>query len=202
LSKLLLASSSPYRRQLLDKLGLAYTWQSPDIDEQPKPNEPPADLVIRLAEQKALALAVRYPGYLIIGSDQVALLDGQILGKPGNFMKAREQLSAASGRKLTFLTGLCLLNSASMKSQIRCEPYEVTFRNLTAAQIDFYLNREQPFDCAGSFKAEGLGISLFERLKGDDPNILIGLPVIALIDMLNNEGVSVLGSRNDSLPPE
>lgn len=194
LHNIILASSSPYRRQLLEKLGVAYEWESPNIDEQPQPDESPTDLVVRLAKQKALALAVRYPNHLIIGSDQVALLDDRILGKPGNLLKAREQLSAASGRKLTFLTGLCLLNSASMTSQTCCEPYEVTFRNLTAAHIDFYLEHEQPFDCAGSFKVEGLGISLFKALHGNDPNTLIGLPLIVLIDMLNNEGVSVLGS--------
>jgi MAF protein len=189
--KLLLASSSPYRRQLLDKLGLDYQWRAPDIDETALPDEPPQDLVIRLATRKAKALASDFPDHLIIGSDQVAVLNGKILGKPGNIGKARKQLMAASGNSVTFLTGLCLFNSRTFHTQQSCEEYSVTFRELSEQQIEKYLQKDQPFNCAGSFKAEGLGISLFKKLQGDDPNTLIGLPLIALIDMLNEEGIDV-----------
>lgn len=190
--QIILASSSPYRRQLLDKLGLDYQWQAPDIDEQPRSNELPEALVQRLAQQKAVALANSHPNHLIIGSDQVAVLNGQILGKPKTFEKAQQQLNDANGKTVIFLTGLCLFNSSTHQQQLRCEHYSVTFRTLSAAEIQHYLIREQPFDCAGSFKAEGLGISLFTRMEGNDPNTLIGLPLIALIDMLKNEGVEVL----------
>lgn len=190
---ILLASGSLYRRQLLDKLGIEYQWYAPDIDESLLPDEPAATLVVRLAEQKARALAAEYPRQLIIGSDQVAVLNGQILGKPGSFERAREQLMAASGTTVTFFTGLCLLNSATGNCQTSCENYSVTFRTLSATLIEKYLQQDQPFDCAGSFKAEGLGICLFSKLAGDDPNTLIGLPLIALITMLNNEGINVPG---------
>lgn len=190
---ILLASGSPYRRQLLDKLGFDYGWHAPDIDESPQTDEAPADLVVRLAQQKTVALAVDYPRHLIIGSDQVAVLNGKILGKPGNMERAREQLMAASGNTVTFLTGLCLLNSATSNYQTSCESYSVTFRELSATHIENYLQKDQPFDCAGSFKAEGLGICLFHKLEGDDPNTLIGLPLIALINMLKREGIEVPG---------
>lgn len=190
---ILLASGSLYRRQLLDKLGIEYQWHAPNIDESHLSNETAANLVVRLAQQKAQALAAGYPRHLIIGSDQIAVFDGQILGKPGNFERARQQLMATSGRTVTFLTGLCLLNSATGHCQTSCESYSVTFRTLSTTLIDQYLRRDQPFDCAGSFKAEGLGICLFSKLEGDDPNTLIGLPLIALITMLNNEGINVPG---------
>jgi len=189
---IVLASGSSYRRQLLDKLGINYHWHAPDIDESPLPNESPVELVTRLAEQKAHALASDYPAHLIIGSDQVAVLNGKILGKPGSIERARNQLTAASGNTVTFLTGLCLLNSATGHCQTGCENYRVSFRELSADRIENYLQKDQPFDCAGSFKAEGLGICLFRKLEGDDPNTLIGLPLIALITMLNNEGIDVL----------
>lgn len=192
MQQIVLASGSPYRRQLLDKLGLPYDWGTPNIDETPK-DEEPDELVRRLAFEKAKALAKDFPDALIIGSDQVALLDGKILGKPGSHVIAHEQLSMASGKQVTFLTGLCLLNTTSAHAQICCETYRVFFRSLTAAQIDSYLEREQPYDCAGSFKAEGLGICLFTKLEGDDPNTLIGLPLITLIDMLNKEGINIPG---------
>jgi septum formation protein len=192
MQQIVLASGSPYRRQLLDKLGLLYDWKAPNIDETPK-DEKPDELVRRLAFEKAKALAKDFPDALIIGSDQIALLDGEILGKPGNHAIAHKQLSMASGKPVTFLTGLCLLNTANAHAQICCETYRVFFRSLTAAQIDSYLEREQPYDCAGSFKAEGLGICLFTKLEGDDPNTLIGLPLITLIDMLNKEGINIPG---------
>ncbi len=188
---LLLASSSRYRRDLLARLQLPFIWASPDIDEQPLPAEPADALVRRLAEGKARALAATHPNHLIIGSDQVACLDDAILGKPGDFASAQRQLRAASGRSLRFATGLCLFNSGSGHCQTIVEPFEVRFRVLSDARIDRYLEREQPFDCAGSFKAEGLGIALFEELRGRDPNTLIGLPLIALVDLLQAEGVEI-----------
>lgn len=189
---LLLASSSPYRRELLDRLQLPFTWQSPSIDETRREDEAAIDLVRRLAEEKARALAERYTDHLIIGSDQVAVLgDGQILGKPHNLERAQKQLRAASGSSVTFLTGLALLNSQSGRCQVDCVPFTVHFRSLSDTQILRYLQREQPFDCAGSFKSEGLGISLFRSTEGEDASSLIGLPLIRLVDMLINEGIDV-----------
>ncbi len=189
---LLLASSSRYRRQLLERLQLPFIWASPEIDESALPDEPAEALVRRLAEAKARALVADHPAHLIIGSDQVACLDDRIIGKPGDLANARRQLRAASGRSVRFLTGLCLLDSGSGRCQVVVEPFDVHFRSLTDTQIDRYLEHEQPFDCAGSFKSEGLGIALFEALHGRDPNALIGLPLIALVDLLQAEGVEAL----------
>jgi MAF protein len=191
-TSLVLASSSPYRRALLEKLGVPFSWASPSVDETPQPGETPAALVERLACAKAAALANNHAGHLIIGSDQAASLDGKILGKPGNFTNAAQQLRAASGRSVEFFTGLCLLDTRSGLSRSLVERFTVVFRPLTDQQIENYLNREQPFDCAGSFKAEGLGIALFERLQGDDPNALIGLPLIRLVTLLSEAGLSVI----------
>lgn len=188
--EIVLASSSPFRRQLLEKLGLDFICDSPDIDESPQANETPQQLVARLAQNKAKAVAARHPNALIIASDQCAVLDGKILGKPGDHHTAVEQLQAASGKKVEFLTSLVLLNSNTGKSQNEVCPFFVYFRPLTNTEIEGYLNREQPYNCAGSFKSEGLGITLFERLEGDDPNTLIGLPLIRLTAMLGNEGIS------------
>jgi len=189
---LLLASSSPYRRELLDRLQLPFTWQSPSIDETRREGEAAIDLVRRLAEEKARALAGQYTEHLIIGSDQVAVLDdGQILGKPHDLQRAQKQLRAASGSSVTFLTGLALLNSQSGHCQVDCVPFTVHFRSLSDAQIARYLEREQPFDCAGSFKSEGLGISLFRSTEGEDSTSLVGLPLIRLVDMLSNEGIDI-----------
>jgi len=190
--KILLASSSIYRRQLLQKLGLAFEWASPDIDESHQPDESPAQLVHRLAEAKACHLASAYPNHLIIGSDQVATIDSEILGKPHTHTTAFAQLSSFRQREVTFLTGLCLLNPATNHAQTSVETYRVRFRNLSDEQIENYLQREQPYDCAGSFKSEGLGICLFEQFAGDDPNTLIGLPLIALTRMLAEEGIDPL----------
>jgi MAF protein len=192
MTQLVLASTSPYRRELLERLGLPFVTTSPNIDETASPNEPPEQLVKRLAESKARAVAFDYPDSLIIGSDQVAVLDNKILGKPGNHDTAAEQLHHASGHKVTFLTGLCLLNSKTDNCQVSLEEFSVVFRALSDKQIKNYLDREKPYDCAGSFKSEGLGISLFEKMQGDDPNSLIGLPMIALINMLAAEGVDIL----------
>ena len=191
MSALLLASSSPYRRELLARLRLPFDCASPDIDESHLPDEPPCALVKRLAQQKAQVLAQRYPGHLIIGSDQVAVLDETVLGKPHTFEKAREQLLAASGRQVTFLTGLALLNSATGCCQVDVVPFTVHMRQLDAAAIERYLQAEEPYDCAGSFKAEGLGVSLFARTEGPDATSLVGLPLIRLVDMLLIEGVQI-----------
>jgi MAF protein len=189
---LVLASSSRYRQALLGKLGLPFAAAAPDIDESPLPGETPRALVERLAAAKARALATRFPHHLIIGSDQVACLDDRVLGKPGTEAAAREQLRLASGRSVEFLTGLCLLDSASGIERTLTEPFRVHFRTLTETQIARYVEREQPLDCAGSFKSEGLGIALFERLEGNDPNALIGLPLIRLTHLLEQAGVAVL----------
>ncbi len=189
---IILASSSPYRRELMSKLGLDFTSISPEVDESIKDNETPSDLVARLALEKAMAVAEQYPRSLIIGSDQVAVLEGNILTKPLSHEKAIEQLSLSSGKAVYFLTSLCLLNSASQKHQLQIIPYSVTFLTLTQEQIENYLQKEKPYNCAGSFKSEGLGITLFESMQGDDPNSLIGLPLIALTKMLRNEGIEPL----------
>lgn len=190
---LILGSSSPYRCELLAKLKLPFTTASPNIDESPLIGESPAQLVVRLAENKARKVAESNLSALVIGSDQVAVLDGDILGKPGTADKAIAQLQAASGKTVTFLTGLALYNAANQQMQSIVEPFEVVFRNLSEQQIRRYIDLEQPLDCAGSFKSEGLGISLFSELRGSDPNSLIGLPLIRLTDMLAAQGVEVLG---------
>lgn len=192
MKNILLASSSPYRRQLLTRLGLAFEYCTPDIDETAKPSETAAQLVARLAQTKASTLAHLYPDTLIIGSDQVAVLENEIVGKPYTYDRALSQLHAASGKTVDFKTGLCLLNTATGRVQLAVENFSVCFRSLTHQQIDAYLTREQPYDCAGSFKCEGLGIALFTSMQGTDPNTLIGLPLIRLVDMLINEGVDPL----------
>ncbi|SCX59330.1 MAF protein [Pseudomonas sp. NFACC32-1] len=188
---LLLASSSVYRRELLARLGLLFVCQSPDIDESQRPGEAARTLVERLAREKALALADSHPGHLIIGSDQVAVLGERILGKPHTFERAREQLLAASGTKVTFLTGLALLNSQTGACQVDCVAFSVNMRALDPERVERYLRAEQPYDCAGSFKAEGLGVSLFQSTEGPDATSLIGLPLIRLVDMLLAEGVEI-----------
>jgi septum formation protein len=192
IDKLVLASTSPYRKALLEKLQLSFEVAAPTTDESPLPDESPEQLVARLAEAKAKAIAARYSSALIIGSDQVAVMDGKIMGKPGSHANAVMQLSRASGKRVIFLTGLCLYNTLTQLAQVEVVPFSVIFRQLTSAQIEHYLQREQPYNCAGSFKSEGLGIALFERLEGDDPNTLIGLPLIRLTRMLENEGYPVL----------
>ena len=188
---LVLASSSQYRQKLLAQLGQPFQAQAPDLDETPLPGERPEALVARLAEQKARAIAPSHPGALIIGSDQVSVLDGQIIGKPHTHDRAVAQLRASSGRTVQFLTGLCLYNAAADRARVVIEPFAVTFRALSEAAIERYLQADQPYDCAGSFKVEGRGIALFERLHGRDPNALIGLPLIALVDLLQAEGAQI-----------
>ncbi|MBT8116612.1 MAG: septum formation inhibitor Maf [Gammaproteobacteria bacterium] len=185
-----LASSSPYRRELLDRLGLDYSTVSPDIDESVLPGETPAALVERLAEQKARAVGATHPG-LIIGSDQVATIENDILGKPGSHDSAVAQLTRLSGRQVTFQTGLCLLDTTHHELQVDVVPFTVQFRSLSAGQIERYLRTEQPYNCAGSFKSEGLGIALFEKMLGEDPTALIGLPLIRLTTMLENAQIQL-----------
>ena len=189
--RLALASSSPYRRMLLERLGIPFEYAAPDVDETPSSGETPEQLTLRLALEKARALAGRFTDHLIIGSDQVLLLDGQAVSKPGNHAAARDQLRRCSGRTVQFTTSLCLLNSRTGKHQLTSEPFQVSFRELDDESIERYLQREQPYDCAGSFKAEGMGISLFSALRGDDPNSLIGLPLIKLCEMLRQEGLQL-----------
>lgn len=188
---LVLGSTSPFRRELLARLGLPFETCAPEVDERHLPDESPEQLVLRLAQAKAEAAAAGFARALVIGSDQVACIGGRILGKPGNRDNARAQLREASGKRVSFYTGLCLLNTDSGRKQLACEPFHVQFRHLSAGQIEHYLDREQPYNCAGSFKSEGLGIVLFERLEGDDPNSLIGLPLIRLVTMLGAEGVEL-----------
>lgn len=191
LPSLILASSSVYRQQLLAKLQLPFTSHSPDIDETALPDEHPEALVLRLAEQKARALSHLYPHSLIIGSDQVCVNNSKILGKPHTLANARAQLLAASGQRITFYTGLAVYDAAKLQMRSLVEPFSVVFRTLSDAQVDRYLEKEPALDCAGAFKCEGLGISLFERMEGRDPNALVGLPLIALIDLLAECGVQV-----------
>jgi MAF protein len=192
--QLVLASTSTYRAALLARLGLPFVSAAPQVDESPRPGEPPQVLVLRLAEAKARAVARDFPDALIIGSDQVACIDDRILGKPGDRQRAIAQLEQASGRCVVFQTGLCLLNTGTGRAQTLVEPFRVHFRPLTHARIQAYLDREQPYNCAGSFKSEGLGIALFERLEGDDPSALVGLPLIRLVSLLAAEGLDPLAS--------
>lgn len=184
---LVLASTSPYRRMLLEKLGFPFECAAPDVDETPQPGESPRHLVTRLAQEKAQSLAARYPAHLIIGSDQVCVLDGEITGKPHTEENAYQQLLRARGTIVTFYTGLALYNSATGHLQTECEPFDVHFRHLSEQEIMDYVRRERPLNCAGSFKSEGLGIALFDKLDGRDPNTLVGLPLIALCQMLRRE---------------
>ncbi|AXF65322.1 MULTISPECIES: nucleoside triphosphate pyrophosphatase [unclassified Leclercia] len=184
---LILASTSPYRRVLLEKLGVPFECAAPNVDESLQPGESPRHLVVRLAQEKAKSLAAQFPDHLIIGSDQVCVLDGAITGKPHTEENARQQLLKARGNIVTFYTGLALYNSSTGHLQTECEPFDVHFRHLSEQEIDDYVRKERPLNCAGSFKSEGLGIALFDRLDGRDPNTLVGLPLIALCQMLRRE---------------
>lgn len=189
---LILASTSPYRRELLERLGLPFIVANPQTDETPHPGEAPEALSLRLAEAKARAVTKDHPDALIIGSDQVATVDGKIYGKPGNRERGIAQLKELSGKTVNFFTGLCLLDSRSGLAQVRGVPTLVTFRTLSERAIENYLDREPAYNCAGSAKSEGLGIALLQSMRGDDPNALVGLPLIALCDMLGAAGVDVL----------
>ncbi|MBF0623151.1 MAG: septum formation inhibitor Maf [Magnetococcales bacterium] len=192
LLKLVLASTSPYRKSLLDRFGVSFSTVSPNVDETPLADESPEKLVCRLSEAKARAGAQGRTGSLVIGSDQVAVLDGRIIGKPGTHERAIAQLKAASGRRLAYLTGLCLYNTDKQTVQLDIIPFAVHFRQLDQEIIERYLHQDQPYNCAGSFKSESLGVTLFERMEGDDPTALMGLPLIRLNEMLLNEGVNVI----------
>ncbi|MDP2794663.1 MAG: Maf family nucleotide pyrophosphatase [Sulfurisoma sp.] len=191
--KLVLASTSPYRRELLGRLQLPFEAVAPETDETALPNESPVATAERLAEAKARAVVGRFPDALIIGSDQVAYLAGgsQCFGKPGNRNNAIIQLRSMSGKTVIFHTGLCLLNSTTGRTHVRGIPTEVRFRELSDAEIHRYLDKEDALNCAGSARSEGLGIALLEYLRGDDPNALVGLPLIALADMLRAEGIEL-----------
>jgi len=190
--QIVLASTSRYRRELLARLGLPFEVAAPGVDETALPGEAPEQTAQRLAEAKARAVAARFPQAIVIGSDQVAVLDGLPLGKPGNHGNAVRQLKAMRGKEVVFHTALCLCHAASGRTATRVVPYYVRFRDCSDAQIEHYLRREQPYDCAGSARCEGLGIALVAEMRGNDPNALIGLPLIALTEMLAEQGVSIL----------
>ena len=187
---LILASTSPFRRELLQRLGIDFSTAAPDIDESAHPGEKPSELVRRLSEAKARAIGASRQG-LIIGSDQVATTGDDILGKPGSHEKAVKQLQYLSGKSVCFYTGLCLLNTETDTARVEVVPYSVHFRRLDDSQIENYLRADEPYNCAGSFKSEGLGITLFERMEGDDPSALIGLPLIKLTTMLREAGITL-----------
>lgn len=186
-----LASGSPYRRALLARFGLAFTTWAPEIDEHALPGEKPQATAARLARAKAEAARPRFPESLIIGSDQVADLDGEAIGKPGSREAARGQLRRLSGKTVLFHTALCLLHAGSARIHERVVTTPVVYRALRDADIDRYLEREDALDCAGSAKIEGLGVALVARVGGDDPTALVGLPLIALAEMLRAEGIAI-----------
>ncbi len=189
--QLVLASTSPFRQEILKKLQISFITAKPDCDETPISGETPLQLVMRLAETKAKSCVVEQPS-LVIGSDQVCVIDGEIIGKPHTREKAIEQLSRQSGKSITFYTGVTVWNSETQQADTRLDTFTVHFRDLTEQQIISYVEKEEPYWCAGSFKCEGLGIALFREMEGKDPNTLIGLPLIDLIDMLDAQGMSVL----------
>jgi len=191
-NNLILASSSIYRRELLTRLQIPFSCISPDVDETPFDNELPQETALRLAQEKAIKVGATHTDALVIGCDQVATLDNIQLGKPLNHDNATKQLRMMRGREVIFHSALCLYNAKTQHMQATVVPYVVQFRNLTDAQIENYLLKEQPYHCAGSAKSEGLGIAIIEKMTGEDPNALIGLPLIALINMLNHEQVSVI----------
>ncbi|UUM31416.1 Maf family protein [Vibrio japonicus] len=189
--QLVLASTSPYRKQLLNKLSLSFITCSPDFDETPLEDETPLQLVKRLAKGKAESCKTESAS-LVIGSDQVCVIDGRIVGKPLSRENAIKQLMQQSGQSIQFYTGLALHNTISGETEVKVDTFTVHFRQLTEKQIARYVDLEEPYYCAGSFKSEGLGIALFDKLEGKDPNTLVGLPLIDLIDMLQEQGISVL----------
>ncbi len=192
MTQIILASTSVYRRMLLEKLHLPFICVAPEVNETPQVNENAEQLVIRLAQTKAQSLQAKYSQHLIIGSDQVCVINNEITGKPHSFENAFKQLRQASGHCVTFYTGVSLFNSKTGVIDTRCELFNVHFRELTNDEIWAYLKAEEPLNCAGSFKSEGLGITLFERLEGKDPNTLIGLPLITLTELLIRQGINPL----------
>ncbi len=196
MTALILASGSAHRKRLLQRLGLEFHCVTPAIDETPHPGETGKELVLRLSREKARAVAARHPGALVIASDQVGSNDGRILGKPGTVERACEQLLSISSREVQFLTGLCVLGTASGRELTSVESCTVHLRRLDVAAVRDYVQREQPLDCAGSFKIEGLGIALFESVRLDDPTVLEGLPLIRVVDFLDRMGMPVLAARS------
>lgn len=188
---LLLASTSPFRAELLRRLRVPFETFAPNVDEARLPAESPPEMVRRLSLAKAQAAQAQFPERLVIASDQCAVHDGQVIGKPGTHNKAVAQLRAFSGGTVEFLTGLCLLDTTTGHYQLDIVPFRVTFRALDEARIERYLRLEQPYHCAGSFKSEGLGVTLFERMEGEDPSALIGLPLIRLTTFLANAGIEL-----------
>jgi MAF protein len=191
---IVLASTSPWRRELLGRLGLPFTVESPGVDETPAPGEDGRATARRLARAKALAVAARHPRALVIGSDQVCLAGERVLGKPGSVDAARAQLASLSGRQAVFATALCVVDGAGRREFAGCVDTTVDFLDLDPARIARYVEREQPLDCAGSFKVEGLGISLFESVRSDDPTALVGLPLILLCRFLRASGIEPLAA--------
>ncbi|MEI6227841.1 MAG: Maf family nucleotide pyrophosphatase [Methylophilaceae bacterium] len=191
-SRLILASSSIYRRELLSRLQLPFTCIAPEVDESALTHELPQQTALRLAQVKARKVGLSHRQSLIIGCDQVATLDNIQLGKPGDHENATVQLRLMRGREVVFHSALCLYNPTTDRMQTEVVPYTVKFRELSDTQIENYLRKEQPYNCAGSAKSEGLGIAIIERMVGDDPNALIGLPLIKLVNMLQNEGIAVI----------
>jgi MAF protein len=195
MKKLVLSSTSPFRKEILAKFNIPFVCAEPNIDESAFDNESPVELVERLAIEKAKAVAGEFPDALIIGSDQVAMCDGEILGKPHNFENAVKQLEKFSNKTVVFYTGLCVYDSGLDYTTTLIEPFLVHFNQLSLSDIENYLHAEQPYNCAGSFKSEGLGICLFKKLEGDDPNTLIGLPLIKLVELLKQHNVNVLAEQ-------
>jgi septum formation protein len=190
--QLVLASTSRYRRALLERLGVPFVTADPRVKEERFPGEAPEHMARRLAEAKALAVAPGYRDALVIGCDQVAVKNGELLGKPGTHENAVRQLRALSGGEAVFHTALCVHNTAAGSTRVRVVPFRVTFRKLEDAAIERYLAREQPYDCTGSARSEGLGIALISKMEGEDPNALVGLPLIALVDLLHEQGLNVI----------
>ncbi len=188
---IILASSSPYRQALLKRLQIGFTTECPDIDETAFQDESIHDYVVRLAAEKAQQIAAKHANAIIIGSDQALECEGKILTKPGTHVNARQQLMAMRNKTLSFYTGLCVINAADNGSEKDVITYSVSFRDLQAMEIETYLNKERPYDCAGSFKSEALGISLIAKMTGDDPTALIGLPLIRLCEMLRHQGINI-----------
>jgi len=190
--RLVLASTSPYRRALLERLGVPFSVAIPEVAEEHRRGEAPEAAAGRLAEAKARAVANRYPDCLVIGSDQVAVCGGEILGKPLTHANATRQLRTLSGREALFHTAVCVHNTRTGATRTRVVPCRVAFRTLDDATIENYLTRERPYDCAGSAKSEGLGIALIAKIQSEDPSALIGLPLIALVELLREQGLNVL----------
>lgn len=189
--QIILASSSPYRRELMQRLGIEFICESPDIDESLTQDESPSSYVQRVSEMKARAIVRQHNNAIVIGSDQTMLCGKDIMGKPGDHEQAKSQLARMSGQKITFYTGLSVINSVKNTVQTDCIEFVVFFRELNEQEIEDYLNKEKPYDCAGSFKSESLGISLLSKMQGDDPTALIGLPLIRLCEMLRSEGIEI-----------